>query len=161
MKRSAAIESGRLALSLPAADLLASDIAGELEMSAMRAAAGEPTIADPPARFFRFDHHRRWHFDFAWPSHKIAAEVEPGATIARSAALYRNELEKYNAAALHGWRVFRFTPRDVKEGRAMEMLRLALAPASVPNRNQETHADGNYAGQSSDCPTRPTISVDH
>jgi hypothetical protein len=40
MKRSAAVETGRLALSDRAADLLATDIAGEVCMSAIRAAAG-------------------------------------------------------------------------------------------------------------------------
>lgn len=156
MKRSAAIETGRLALSCDAVDLLACDIAGEIEMSAMRAAAGEPTIADPPARFFRFDPARAWHFDFAWPSKMIAAEVEPATTLTRSARLYRNELDKFNSAALRGWRVFRFTPHDVRDGRAMELLRLAHAP----NQNQETNPDATRIGQPSDRPARPPLPVD-
>lgn len=147
MKRSAAIETGRLALSSESTDLLACDIAGEVEMSR---AAGEPTIDDLPHRFFRFDPARRWHFDFAWPEKMIAVEVEPASTVARSAALYRNELEKYNAAALHGWRVFRFSPRDVKTGRAMELLRQAL---DEPLRAGENQPQGSPDGKpGTDCP---------
>lgn len=162
MKRSDAIETGRLALTDEATDLLACDIAGEVEMSAIRAAAGEPTIAELPIRSLRFDQERRWRFDFAWPARMIAAEVESSTAAQKSAALYRNELEKYNTAALLGWRVFRFSPQDVKKGRALELLRLALNPLVIsqvvlaPNRNEEKNADGTDAG-TTDGPARPPL----
>jgi hypothetical protein len=161
MKRSAAIETGRLALS--DRDLLASDIAGEVSMSPIRGAAGEPTIRENPARFYRFDPVRRWHFDFAWPEKLIAVEVVPAAMIARPAALYRNELERYNSAALHGWRVFRFTPRDVKTGVAIELLRKAFdkPPIAGQNQTQGKNADDRIdAGTIAISPARPPLPVD-
>ncbi len=65
---------------------------------------------------FRFHPTRKWRFDFAWPEHKVAMEIE-GAVWVRGrhtrGSGFVKDMEKYNAAASLGWRVFRFTPQQV------------------------------------------------
>lgn len=77
-----------------------------------------------PEREYRFSH-RRWRLDFAWPAYKVAAEVE-GGTWSRGrhsrGAGFERDCEKYNAAALLGWRVLRFTTGMVEDGRAAATL---------------------------------------
>lgn len=63
-------------------------------------------------REYRFAAPRRWRFDFAIPSHRVAVECE-GATYAGGrhvrGAGYAKDCEKYNAAACLGWTVLRYT----------------------------------------------------
>jgi hypothetical protein len=72
-----------------------------------------------PEAEYRFHPVRRWLFDFAWPAHgKVALEVEGGTWLQgggrhNRAAGYAKDCEKYNSAALLGWRVFRATPEMV------------------------------------------------
>ncbi len=64
-----------------------------------------------PEREYRFCK-RRWRFDFAYPEHKIAIEVEGGTWVngAHSrGAHYQSDCEKYNNAVLLGWKVLRIT----------------------------------------------------
>jgi very-short-patch-repair endonuclease len=76
-------------------------------------------------REYRFDPTRRWRFDFAWPPEDVALEVEGGVWIAgrhsRGAGMV-NDMEKYNTAALQGWRILRVTPKDMENGQAMVWL---------------------------------------
>jgi very-short-patch-repair endonuclease len=69
-----------------------------------------------PEREHRFDPERRWRFDFAWPSLKIAIEVEGGVWVrgrhVRPAG-YLADLEKYNRAVVMGWRVLRYAPHQL------------------------------------------------
>jgi hypothetical protein len=67
---------------------------------------------------------RQWRFDFAWPSKKVALEVEGGTMVAggsrhTTALGFEMDCEKYNTAAVRGWRVLRVTGRHVKEGIAL------------------------------------------
>lgn len=61
---------------------------------------------------YKFHPKRKWRFDFAYPPLKIAIECE-GGTWANGRHTrgvgFSRDCEKYNAAALLGWRVFRFT----------------------------------------------------
>lgn len=79
---------------------------------------------DPPEREYRFCA-RRWRFDFAWPEKKIAVEIE-GGTWSRGRHVrgkgYEADLEKYNAAAEQGWRVFRYTTKQVESGAAIQQI---------------------------------------
>lgn len=78
-----------------------------------------------PVNEYRFHPLRKWRFDFAWPDHRIAVEVEGGSrTYGRHnrAGGFEKDCEKYNAAALLGWRVFRFTSAMVQDGRAYQTL---------------------------------------
>lgn len=87
-----------------------------------------------PIREFRFHPERRWRFDFAWIKERLAVEVEGGTwTNGRHNRPqgFQNDTKKYNAAALAGWRVLRYTSEDVRTGVAAMEIRDALtAPAA-------------------------------
>ena len=75
---------------------------------------------------------RRWRFDYAWPAHMVALEVEGGAwTQGRHVRGkgYINDMHKYNRATLDGWRVFRTTPDELMTNATAEMLKRALGRA--------------------------------
>lgn len=68
---------------------------------------------------------RRWQFDFAHVPTRVAIEIEGGTGFVKSKTGksirghhvnqdgYANDCEKYNSAALLGWRVFRLTSKMV------------------------------------------------
>jgi very-short-patch-repair endonuclease len=64
-------------------------------------------------REFRFHSSRRWRFDFAFPSLKLAIEVD-GSGHQRFGTASK-DYEKLNEAARLGWRVLRFRSRDKKK----------------------------------------------
>lgn len=72
---------------------------------------------------------RKWRFDFAWPSRMVAVEIEGGTWIngghSRGSA-FEKDAEKYNTAALLGWKVLRFTTNMVRDGRAADVTKKAL-----------------------------------
>lgn len=74
--------------------------------------------AHPFVTEHRFDADRQWRFDFAWPSVRVAVEIE-GGTFARkksrhtTSSGHQADCEKYNAAAVAGWCVLRFTSKDL------------------------------------------------
>ena len=72
---------------------------------------------------------RRWRFDWAWVSSKVALEVQGGLWTqgrhVRGKALMA-EYEKLNEAAILGWRVLYCTPQDVETGSIFPLLRRAL-----------------------------------
>ena len=76
-------------------------------------------------REFLFHPKRKWRFDFAWPSFKVAVEIEGGVwTNGRHTrgSGFIEDCEKYNAAVLLGWRVLRFTDEHLKKGTAIKTL---------------------------------------
>lgn len=78
---------------------------------------------------YRFAPDRRFKADYALPQVKVLIEVEGGVfTSGRHTrgAGYISDLEKYNLAALLGFRVYRFTPEQVIKGEAMSFLRKAM-----------------------------------
>ena len=82
-----------------------------------------------PVREFAFHPTRKWRFDFAWPEYKIAVECEGGAWSGgrhTRGAGFIADCEKYNAAALAGWRVFRFTGEMINSRSAIDVLHEAL-----------------------------------
>lgn len=83
-----------------------------------------------PVRELRFCPSRRWRFDFAWPDQRIGAEVEGGLWGGRHVRPtgYTADCEKYNEAAIEGWRVVRFTAEMIHSGRALTALESILAP---------------------------------
>lgn len=97
----------------------------EHELSYMMALTGLPV----PEREHRFHPTRRWRFDFAWPDHLIACEVE-GATWSGGrhtrGAGFEADCEKYNEACLLGWRVLKVTGAMVRDGRALDVVERAL-----------------------------------
>jgi very-short-patch-repair endonuclease len=83
-----------------------------------------------PTREHKFDATgRKWRFDFCWPEHMVAVEVE-GAVWSNGrhtrGSGYTKDVEKYNAATLAGWRVYRATADMIESGEAITMVERAL-----------------------------------
>lgn len=67
---------------------------------------------------YRFHKTRRWRFDYAVPSYKLAIEIEGGIWIKgrhTRGAGYSKDCEKYNQAAIHGWTVLRYPSNEIKK----------------------------------------------
>jgi very-short-patch-repair endonuclease len=82
-----------------------------------------------PEREWRFHEVRKWRFDFAYPERMLALEVEggvhSGGRHTRGSGFIK-DAEKYNAAAMAGWRVLRFATSQVRDGTAIAALKEAL-----------------------------------
>lgn len=82
-----------------------------------------------PAREHRFHPERKWRFDFAWLERKVAFECE-GAIYTNGrhtrGSGFEKDCEKYNAAMILGWRVFKVTRSMVEKGIAIQLATEAL-----------------------------------
>lgn len=101
---------------------------GNVAFPTLCKAVGLPT----PEAEYRFDASRRWRFDWAWPDSKIALEQEGGVWIqgrhSRGAGMVK-DFEKYNQAAVLGWRVFKATPKQIASGDILlTLLAVFLGP---------------------------------
>jgi very-short-patch-repair endonuclease len=81
-------------------------------------------------REYRFHPSRKWRVDFAFVDEKVIIEVEGGiwsnGRHVRGKG-YINDCEKYNAATLQGWSVFRVPTDWISNGEA-ENLMLSIFP---------------------------------
>ena len=72
---------------------------------------------------------RQWRFDIAFPFYELAVELEGGVWSqgrhVRGSGFIA-DCDKYNTAALMGWRVLRFTRQHVDDGSALRMVEEAL-----------------------------------
>lgn len=98
----------------PVAAPVPKESAGEAAMGAALRLLGAdiPT----PVRELRFAWpDRRWRFDFAWPDHGLAVEVD-GGQYAPGGGRHAGDAdrEKLNHAAARGWRVLRFSPQQLE-----------------------------------------------
>lgn len=80
-----------------------------------------------PEREYMFHPTRKWRFDFYFPAHRIAVEIEGGyGGRHQRRAGFEGDAYKYNAAARMGILVLRFTTSMVLRGDAindvLEML---------------------------------------
>ena len=78
---------------------------------------------------YRFHRSRQWRFDLAWPHLRLAVEVEGGIWTGgrhTSPTGFEADCEKYNEAAILGWRVIRVTGGMVKDGRAADIIQRAI-----------------------------------
>jgi len=85
-------------------------------------------------REFKFHPSRKWRYDYAIPEHKIAIEVEGGVwTEGRHVrpAGFLKDMDKYNAGAVMGWRIFRVTPHTLLNTATLEMIRQAVNTIKV------------------------------
>lgn len=77
-------------------------------------------------REFIFHDTRRWRFDFAVPSKKIAIEIQGGLYAAqsghRSKEGVERDYEKINEALFGGWQVFQITSDNIKDTRFLQRL---------------------------------------
>jgi very-short-patch-repair endonuclease len=70
-----------------------------------------------PTLEYRFHPTRKWRFDYAWVSEKVALEIDGGGAIGgRHSRIdgMRKDAEKANAAIEEGWRVLRALPEARK-----------------------------------------------
>ena len=84
---------------------------------------------EPWEREHRFHPTRRWRFDFAWPTKKIALEVEGGTWTGGAhvrGAHFESDCIKYGEAAILGWRVIRVPNTMVQDGRALDLIERVL-----------------------------------
>jgi very-short-patch-repair endonuclease len=65
-------------------------------------------------REHRFHPSRKWRFDFAWPSIKLAVELD-GRGRHQTVKGARDDCAKHNAAVLLGWRVLRYPATDIAD----------------------------------------------
>jgi very-short-patch-repair endonuclease len=82
-----------------------------------------------PVSEYRFHKTRRWRADFAFPEQRVLIEFEGGVyTHGRHTrgTGFEKDCEKYNAAALMGYHVFRFTAKHVKSGEALNIIEQAV-----------------------------------
>lgn len=91
-----------------------------------------------PEPEYYFARPRQWRFDLAWPAvrPRLALEVEGGTWLDgggrhNRGSGYEGDCEKYNEAALRGWRVLRATTRMVEDGRALALLERALGGTAM------------------------------
>lgn len=94
---------------------------------------------------------RQWSADFALTDHRILVEVEGGtwmqAIVQPDGKViaghhshpigYEKDCEKYNAAAILGWRLLRFTTQMVNDGRALRTIQQALGLPLKPRTWEE------------------------
>lgn len=82
-----------------------------------------------PEAEVKFHPTRKFRFDFAWPSHKLALEVEggvwSGGAHGRGTGIVR-DMEKHTLAAEEGWRIIRVTPSNLATIGTMESIERAL-----------------------------------
>ena len=76
-----------------------------------------------PEREYTFHPKRKWRFDFAFPDKMLAVEIEGGVN-GRHQRIggFTGDCHKYNAAALLGWRVLRYTTAMVMDGTAIDQV---------------------------------------
>jgi hypothetical protein len=94
-----------------------------------------------PEKEHQFAPPRRFAFDWAWPTEKIALEVEGGIYGRGKACLMcgrkpvgahtsierlKSDMEKYNLAACLGWRVLRARPEQIDSGEVYGLLERVL-----------------------------------
>lgn len=82
---------------------------------------------------------RKWRFDFAWPAQRLCVEIDGGNRMVRNGVAVgrhtsEKDAEKLNTAATMGWRVLRYTPRQVKRGDALQGVLNAIRGETDDNR---------------------------
>ena len=89
---------------------------------------------------FRFHPTRKWRFDYAFPSLRVAVEVDGGVwTGGRhiNPAGYVNDMEKLNTAASMGWLVLRITTDDRFASKTYELINNTLEQRKKESSNEE------------------------
>jgi len=90
----------------------------ELEAGFLRLWRMDPTRPEPVREYAFAKPDRDFRFDFAWPSHKVAVEVQGGLWKGHGhqrGVAYTAGCEKSNLATTNGWAVFYYTTIDMKE----------------------------------------------
>lgn len=92
------------------------------------------------AKEHKFHATRQWRFDFALPCCKLVIEVEGGGFIGgrhTRGAGFAKDMEKYNTAAIDGWRILRFIPSQLTSKQSeyfLTILREYLTINTCPHK---------------------------
>jgi hypothetical protein len=81
----------------------------------------KPEKLGDPQFEYKFHDKRKWRFDICWPEWKLAVEIEGGIwTNGRHTrpSGFVKDMEKYNQAAIYGYRLIRVTPDQIANGDA-------------------------------------------
>lgn len=73
----------------------------------------------------RFHPTRRWRFDVSIPAVKLAIEIEGLHGRHQMIGGFLGDMEKYNEAVIQGWRVLRFTTKEIADGTALAVIERA------------------------------------
>lgn len=95
--------------------------------------AGTPGICGGCGTRHAYAKGRGWKCDFAWPNRRLIVEVEGGVyTQGRHTrpSGFVKDIEKYNALTEAGWKVLRFSRREVKSGEALNVIERVLKEAA-------------------------------
>jgi len=79
-----------------------------------------------PEREYRFHPIRWWRIDYCWPEYKLAVEIEGGIWIYgrhNRAIGYKKDMEKYNQLAIQGYWKLQFTPQEITNGYAIDVIK--------------------------------------
>jgi len=72
---------------------------------------------------------RKWKWDLAWPSKRLAVEIQggiwTGGKHGRGAGIVK-DMDKLNAATLAGWRVLQFANTHIRSGKAVALIEKAI-----------------------------------
>ncbi len=106
----------------------------EFEALILDALPRDDSMTAPLVPEYKFHKHRRWAFDFALPRYRVAFEYEgifytkggSGKSRHLTPKGFTDDCEKYNWAALMGWKVIRITPIMVQKGIAGPLIRRAI-----------------------------------
>jgi len=98
---------------------------------------------------FRFHPERQWRFDFCFPTHMLAVEVQ-GLSAPRyskkgklqlgghqSIDGIKKDLEKYDEAMRLGWKVYCCEQGMVESGRALKTIEVLLGLVEMPQGKQK------------------------
>lgn len=87
-----------------------------------------------PVPEYRFHETRKWRFDWAFVSYRIALELEGGAWSRGRHVRGRGfveDMSKYNEAQIAGWRVLRITPQQFNDGTGLELVMRAVENSKI------------------------------
>jgi hypothetical protein len=87
-----------------------------------------------PTPEHKFHVERNWRMDYAWPSEKLALEIEGGVWMSNHGKKSRHftgtgavaDMIKYNTAASLGWRILRVTPSDLLKVETINLIKKSL-----------------------------------
>lgn len=82
-----------------------------------------------PRTEYVFHPTRQWRWDFAWPSHRVALEVDGGVWVkgahGRGSGIIRDH-EKRNAATALGWRYLVVVPKELASAATVALIKQTL-----------------------------------
>lgn len=77
-----------------------------------------------PYREHVFHDTRNWRIDLAYPDRRLGIECDGG--VHRIKARFLRDIEKHNALVMCGWRHIRVTPAMVRDGSALELVKVFI-----------------------------------